>query len=130
MGDSEQFYNIFYNLIQNKIANFINLDQNLRNIISVEDQKKHILNNVFLNYDNNADNAINLLNNNLDLYLQIIHFVKTQECPYMPGLIDFTKIPYVFNRFMYHYAKLCMNNQCVFSSDIYIRILNIQYIQN
>lgn len=129
MGDSDQFFNIFYTHIENQIANFINTDNNLRNIISLEDQKKHILNNLFLpdNYINN-NNYINMMNNNLTFYLEVIEFVKTKESPYMPGLIDFTKINYIVTRFLYHYAKLCMNNECIFSNNIHVRILNIRYI--
>jgi len=130
MGDSQQFYNIFYHHVENQIANFINTDNNVRNIISLQDQKKHILNNLFLpNINiNNHNNYINMMNNNLTLYLQIIEFVRDRESPYMPGLIDFTKINYVVTRFLYHYAKLCMNNECPFSNNIHVRVLNIMHL--
>ena len=128
MGDSRQFYNIFYHYVENQIAHFINTDNNVRNIISLEDQKKHILNNLFLTNNNNNDNYINMMNNNLTIYLQIIEFVRERESPYMPGLIDFTKINYVVTRFLYHYAKLCMNNECPFSNNIHIRVLNITHL--
>ena len=129
MGDSQQFYNIFYNHVENEIANFINTDNNVRNIISLEDQKKHILNNLFLpNNNNNHNNYINMMNNNLTLYLQLIEFVRERESPYMPGLIDFTKINYVVTRFLYHYAKSCMNNECNFSNNIHVRVLNIMHL--
>ena len=98
-------YTMFYNHAENIIAEFINTDNNLRNIISIEDQKKHILNNAFINYEYNTDTVINMLNNNLSLYLQIVEFVRINDSPYMPGVIDFTKVKNVFNRFMYHYAK-------------------------
>jgi hypothetical protein len=129
MGDSLEFYNFFYNDIENRLAHFINTDSNLRNIISIEDQKKHILNNIF-ETQYNIDNCINMINNNLSLYLQMVEFVKNKDSPYMPGLIDFTKVSNVFNRFFYHYAKLCMNNECAFCQNIHIRVLNIQYVQN
>ena len=74
-GDSQEFYNIFYNDIENRVANFINTDANLRNIISLEDQKKHILNNLF-NTEYNIDNCISMINNNLYLYLSIIFKIK------------------------------------------------------
>jgi hypothetical protein len=123
---NNQFY-IFYNYAENIITDFINTDNNVRNIISIEDQKKHILQNAFTHYEYNTDNVMNMLNNNLSLYLQIVEFVRFNESPYMPGVIDFTKVKNVFNRFMYHYAKQCMNDQ---TSSIYIRILNIQYAQH
>lgn len=131
MGDSEQFYHFFYNFIENKITTFINTDANLRNIRGVEDQKKHILNSLFLTYENiNIHDSINMINNNLTIYLKMIEFVRDMERPYMPVLIDFTKIHYVFNRFCYHYASMCMNNGCAFSQNIHTRILNMRYIQN
>jgi len=120
-------FSIFYNYAENIVAAFINTDNNLRNIISIEDQKKHILHNAFTHYEYNTDNVINMLNNNLSLYLQIVEFVRNNESPYMPGVIDFTKVKNVFNRFMYHYAKHCMNDE---TTSIHIRILNIQYLQH
>jgi hypothetical protein len=126
---NQMFYNIFYDVIENIIANFINTDNNLRNIISIEDKKKHILSNAFpLTNFNSTNDLMNLINNNLDVYLKIVNFVKEKELPFMPGLIDFTQLNYVFNRFFYHYAKLCMNNECVFSQTIHVRMLNLQYI--
>jgi len=47
----------------------------------------------------------------------------------MPVLIDFTQLNYVFNRFLYHYAKLCMNDECIFSGNIHIHVSKIP-IQN
>ena len=127
--DTHQIYTIFYYVIDNIIANFINTDNNLRNIISIEDKKKHILLNAFpITNFNNRDNLINLINNNLEVYLKMVEFVKGNELPFMPGLIDVTQLNYIFNRFFYHYAKLCMNNNCQFSQDVYIRTINLQYI--
>jgi hypothetical protein len=127
--DTHEFYTIFYNIIDNTIANFINIDNNLRNIISFEDKKKHILNNAFpITNFNNRDNLINMINNNLELYLKMAEFVKEMERPYMPVLVDVTQMQYIFNKFFYHYAKLCMNNNCQFSQDLYIRTINLQYI--
>ena len=114
----------------NSITNFINRDQNLRNIISMEDKKQHILNNLF-NQQNNTDNhLINMIGNNLNVYLNMIHFVKERERPFMPVLIDFTQLNYVFSRFIYHYARLCMNDECIFSGNINLRIMNLEHIQN
>ena len=106
-ANNQMFYTIFYNIIDNIIANFVNTDNNLRNIISIEDKKKHILSNAFpITNFNNTNDLMNLINNNLQVYLKMVDFVKEKELPFMPGLIDFTQLNYVFNRFFYHYAKL------------------------
>ena len=130
MGDSNEFYTIFYTYIDNSIANFINRDNNVHNIISIEDKKKHILNNLFSQQNHTDNYLINMIQNNLNIYLNMIHFVKDRDRPYMPFVIDFTQLNHVFDRFLYNYAKLCMNNECIYSQNIYIRIMNLQHPQN
>ena len=130
MGDCNEFYVIFYTYIDNSITNFINRDQNVHNIISMDEKKKHILTNLFTQNNNTDNHLINMIGNNLNVYLNMIHFVKERDIPFMPVLIDFTQLNYVFNRFLYHYARLCMNNECIFSGNIYMKIMNLQNVQN
>lgn len=130
MGDSNEFYVIFYTFIDNSIANFINRDQNIHNIISMDNKKQHILKNLFGQQNNTDNHLINMIGNNLNIYLNMIHFVKEREKPFMPVLIDFTQLNYVFSRFLYHYASLCMNDECIFSGNIHLRIMNLHNVQN
>jgi len=130
MGDSNEFYIRFYTYIDNSIANFINRDNNLRNIVSLEDKKQHILMSLFSQQNHTDNQLINMVGNHLDIYLNMIHFVKEKDKPFMPVLIDFTQMNYVFNRFLYHYAKLCMNDECIYSGNIFIRMRNLQIVQN
>ena len=130
MGDSNEFYIRFYTYIDNSIANFINRDNNLRNIINLEDKKHHILMTLFSQQNHTDNELINMVGNNLEIYLNMIHFVKEKDKPFMPVLIDFTQMNYVFSRFLYHYGKLCMNDECIFSQNIHIRMMNLQIVQH
>jgi hypothetical protein len=130
MGDSNEFYQLFYTHIDNSIANFINRDNNLRNITVYEDKQQHILMSLFSQQNHTENYLINMIGNHLDIYLNMIHFIKEKDRPFMPVLIDFTQMNYVFNRFFYHYAKLCMNNECIYSQTIHNRLINLQNPQH
>jgi hypothetical protein len=129
MGDSHEFYVFFYTYIDNMISQFVVKDNNIHFLKSKEEQKKYILTNLFSPKNHTDHYLTNMIGNHLNVYLNMIHFIKEKDQPFMPVLIDFTQLNYVFNRFLYHYAKLCMNNECIFSENIHIHFLKIP-IQN
>ena len=124
MGDSNDFYTFFYSYIDELITNFIKNNTTLH-ILNKDDQKKFILMNLFHDRNDTDSKLINSINNNLTIYLNMIQFIKENDKQYMPMLFDFTQLNYVFNRFCYHYSKICINNECIFSQSIYKKIMNI-----
>ena len=129
MGDSNEFYVYFYSYIDELIANFIQKNTCLYTM-NKDDQKNFILMNLFPIQNNTDSELIHRINNNLTIYLEMIQFIKENDKQYMPMLFDFTKLNYVFNRFCYHYSKVCMNNECIFSQSIYKKIMNIKNFKN
>jgi hypothetical protein len=61
---------------------------------------------------------MNSISNDLDVYLQMVEFIKEKQKPFMPGSLDATNVVNIFNRFYYNYALCTMTNECIFSSDI------------
>jgi len=121
MGDSIPFYTIFYPIIHDAVDSSIKLTC----FKSVEEKKQHVLNNLYKNTlfsSSTKDELIQMIHNDLTLYLDMVHFVRDKEQPFMPAILDPTNVHLFFNRFCYHYAKLCINNQCSLNESIFNKI--------
>jgi hypothetical protein len=55
----------------------------------------------------------------------MVWFVRNKELPFMPAVMDPTNVHVIFNRFCYHYAKVCINNQCSFDDSIFEKINSV-----
>jgi len=115
------FYIIFYSILDKEIESI------LRDTVfkTVEEKKQYVLKHFYTNTlfsVNSHDNLIHMIKNDLSLYLEMVNFVRIKEQPFMPSVLDFTKLHVLFNRFCYHYAKLCINNECTFGDTIYKKI--------
>jgi hypothetical protein len=118
MANSPILFTLFYNKIRGDIVIFLNtspIKQEYETFIHT------IAYNVFEEKFKRTEldtDLIDLLQNNLSLYLEIVRFIQDYQKPFMPGNIDMTNIRCILNRFYYLYSLLLMKDQCEFSSAI------------
>ena len=124
MNDSVPFYTIFYPMIRDVI------DSSLKLTIfkSVEEKKQHVLNILYKNTlftQIPQKELIQMIHNDLQLYLEMVRIVRDKEQPFMPAVLDPANVHLIFNRFCYHYAKMCINNNCSLDESIFNKINSI-----
>lgn len=122
--DSVQFYTIFYPIIHELVDSSIKLTI----FKSVEEKKQHVLNVLYKNTlftQIPQKELIQMIGNDLQLYLEMVRFVRDKELPFMPAVLDPANVHLIFNRFCYHYAKMCINNKCSLDESISKKINSI-----
>ena len=118
MENSPILFTLFYNKIRADIVIFLNtspIKQEYETFIHT------IAYNVFEEKYKRTEvdtDLINLLQNNLTVYLEMGKFIQEYQKPFMQGNIDMINVRSILNRFYYLYSLVLMKDQCEFSSAI------------
>ena len=116
MTDSRILFSLFYYKIRTEITLYLQTNPEkeyyllfIQKVAKLFEDKYSSSQKVFL---------MNSISNDLDVYLQMVEFIKEKQKPFLTGNLDATNVVNIFNRFYYTYALSTMTNNCSFSSDI------------
>ena len=116
MTDSRILFSLFYYKIRTEITLYLQTNPEKEDYVlfiqkaaKLFEDKYSSSQKVFL---------MNIISNDLVVYLQMVEFIKEKQKPFMTGILDATNVVNIFNRFYYTYALSTMTNNCSFSSDI------------
>jgi hypothetical protein len=118
MENSVLLFKLFYNKIRTDIVFYLQTNPNKQDYsIFVETIATTIFKEK-IPRTNYASEIIQMIDNNLTVYLEMLQFIREHQKPFMINCIDAMHILDVFNRFYYLYALHMMKHECIFSSDI------------
>jgi hypothetical protein len=116
MTDSRILFSLFYYKIRTEITLYLQTKPEkedyllfIQKVANIFEKKYSSDQKVFL---------MNSISNDLIVYLEMVHFIKEKQKPFMTGNLDASNVVNIFNRFYYLYSISTMTNNCSFSSDI------------
>jgi hypothetical protein len=116
MTDSRILFSLFYYKIRSDITVYLQTNPEkeeyllfIQKVAKIFEEKYTSSQKVFL---------MNSISNDLYIYLEMVHYIKEKQKPFMTGNLDATNVVNIFNRFYYLYSISAMANNCSFSSDI------------